>query len=181
MERNVRLLQVEEELNAQHCIEQGVSTEEKRVHQYKQALERALESILDDNSTLYQDICAYLYRIKVPSFIKKKAAQQEAELDEPKFYLYAYIDKNTWSNIRLEAKRISKESALKLVIALQLTEKEAKELVKKASYALSRTDYRDHVIIALLHIQCYDPDEASEILEVLGKNKKHPFENIYII
>ena len=111
---------------------------------------------------------------KFEKFLKKSG-----KTDEKKFYDYAQIDKNTWSNIRLKARGITKEGALKLVIALQLSEKEAQELLKKASWSFNKSDYRDRVIIALLHVRCFDPRKAAWLLEEYGKNERHPFRNIY--
>lgn len=192
------LVSTEEELNAQQCIENRKSSNDTRIHQYRNALKKELTLLDGEDTTFYQDICEYIRRIENPSFIKqninrdrKNNEVEDSDIDGPKFYLYAYIDKNTWSNIRLfkkenkgspsklHTKKISKETGLKLVIALQMTEEEADSLLKKAFLALTSLDYRDRVIIALLRIKCYDPDEASEILDWFGKDKKHPFDNIY--
>ena len=65
------------------------------------------------------------------------------------------------------------------MIALQLSEKEAQDLLKKASWSFNKSDYRDRVIIALLHVRCFDPRKAAWLLEEYGKNERHPFRNIY--
>ena len=77
------------------------------------------------------------------------------------------------------SKGISRESALKLVIALQVTEERAEFLLGKLSFALNPGDYRDRIIIAILNARCYNPDQASEVLEWYGRNGKYKFTNIY--
>lgn len=168
---------VEERLNTGYALQERNLSDSDCLH-YVKAVAEELSRRPFEEETLYEDICRYINRINEGASTEK-FLKNSGKLDEKKFYDYARIDKNTWSNIRLQAKGITKESALKLVIALQLSEKEAQELLKKASWSFNRSDYRDRVIIALLHTRCFDPREAAELLEEYSKNEKHPFQNIY--
>lgn len=107
-------------------------------------------------------------------FVKKNGA-----LDEAGFYAYARIDKSTWSGLRWNLRNPSKETLLKLVFALRLTEAEANELMKRGSNSLNESDPRDLVVLALLDIGCYDIEDVYDVLEEYGTNGAHPFKNIY--
>ena len=173
---------VEEKLNKQFALQNRNMIDTDCLHYI-----RSVAKILDEKeeTSLYEDVCTYLARINndndtsTEKFIKKSG-----KLDEKKFYDYAQIGKNTWSNIRLNAKGITKESALKLVIALQLNEEEAKVILKKASWSFNPNDDRDNVILALLHRKCFVPKDAARILESYANTQKEGeticlFENIY--
>lgn len=107
-------------------------------------------------------------------FVKKNGA-----LDEAGFYAYARIDKSTWSGMRWNLRKPSKETLLKLVFALRLTESEAHELMKRGSNSLNEADPRDLIVLALLDIGCYDIEDVYDVLEEYGTNGAHPFKNIY--
>ena len=179
-------IHIEELINAEQCAAKRNSTNLEIIHKYKEDLDKELEKVVLEEFTFYQEVCQYIRNIKIPSFMKpynkirvRDDKFDDADIDAPKFYLYAYIDKNTWSNIRNGRKQLSKESALKLVIALQLSEEQANQLLRKVSMVLNNIDYRDQIVIALLKAHCYDPDEASMVLEWYSKNGKVKFENIY--
>lgn len=169
---------VEERLNTGYALQKRNLSDADCLHYVKEVAEELSRRPFEEETTLYEDICQYINRINQGASTEK-FLKKSGKTDEKKFYDYAQIDKNTWSNIRLKARGITKESALKLVIALQLSEKEAQELLKKASWSFNKSDYRDRVIIALLHVGCFDPQKAAWLLEEYGKNEKHPFPNIY--
>lgn len=169
---------VEERLNTGDALQKRNLSDADCLHYAKAVAEELSRRPFEEETTLYEDICQYINRINQGASTEK-FLKKSGKTDEKKFYDYAQIDKNTWSNIRLKARGITKESALKLVIALQLSEKEAQELLKKASWSYNKSDYRDRVIIALLHVRCFDPRKAAWLLEEYGKNERHPFRNIY--
>lgn len=169
---------VEEKLNTEYALQERHLSDSDCVHYVKAVAEELSRGAFEEEKTLYEDICFYLERMNQGD-PEEKFKKKSGRLDEKRFYDYAQIDKNTWSNMRLNAKGITKESALKLVIALQLSEREAEKLLKKASWSFNRNDYRDRVILALLHIRCFDPYEAAGLLEEYGKKEEHPFRNIY--
>lgn len=107
-------------------------------------------------------------------FVKKSGA-----LDEAGFYAYARIDKSTWSSLRWNLRSPSKETLLKLVFALRLTEAEANVLMKRGSNSLNESDPRDRVVLALLDIGCYEIEDVYDVLEEYGTNGVQPFKNIY--
>lgn len=177
MDKKIQMITVEEELNAQISIANYGCGDEKRVHQLRKVAEELSRISISAETSLYEDICRYIQRIEKPDTFVKKSLK----LDEKKFYEYADIDKNTWSNIRLNAKGISRESGFKLAIALQLSEKEAEALLEKASIAFDKREYLDKIVLALLRIECYEPKAAAELLEEYGRDEAHPFKNIYNI
>ncbi len=178
-------INIEEQLNSQYAKQVRLAEENECIHYLKKVNVELEELSKGNNVSLYDEICNYIRRINENKKRDKDGnknapfEKKSGKLDEKEFYKYAYIDKNTWSNIRLNAKGISKESALKLVIALQLEEDEAKRLLKKASWSFDVSEQRDRVILALLHIHCFHPEEAAELLDVYSKDKNNPFINIY--
>lgn len=179
-----KVLRIEEELNASQC---SPERNKNRIHIYKKSMDEELLGLTDslrDSRTFYQEICEDIRKIKTPNFIKpvteaEKTKEEDADIDAPKFYFYAWIDKNSWHNIKRNKKGIRKETALKLVIALQLTQEQAGELLKKISFVLNDADYRDQIVIALLNARCFDPNQASSVLEWYSKYGIHKFTNIY--
>lgn len=163
------------ELNTQMNTKNRKETDNGTICRIESVTKELEQFALMKESSLYEDICSYISRIRFPNtFIKKSG-----KLDEKKFYDYAYLNKNTWSNIRLNTKGISKDSALKLVIALQLTVEEAEKLIKKASLSMNCNEYPDRIVIALLNIRCYDPRAAAYLIEECRQITKPSFKNIY--
>ena len=80
------------------------------------ALEEAIKNRTDvvSKESLYDFLCNQLRR---QHFVKKSGL-----LDEAGFYTYAQISSNTWSNIRWGNGNPSKETLLKLIIALKMDE-----------------------------------------------------------
>lgn len=137
-------------------------------------IERAVERRQEEQTSLYDFLCIWLE--------KRKWIKKSGKLDEAGFYRYAQVDKNTWSNIRWNIGLPSKETLLKLVIALKMNEQEAGELMRKASNALNPLDPRDRIILALMDIRCYDILDVYDVLEEYGKHPSKPengFANIY--
>jgi len=132
----------------------------------------AREKRAEKAGTLYTYVCE---KIRLQSHFVKK----NGKLDESGFYVYAHIDKTTWSNLRWGLRVPSKETLLKLVFALRLNEEDARELMRRGSNSLNEADPRDRVVLALLDISCYDIQLVYEVLEEYGTNGAQPFKNIY--
>lgn len=164
-------VKVEEYLNSHPVSEQvGVPCMEK----ISSRITDAINKFPEDQESLYDFLCKWLKH--------RKWVRKSGKLDESGFYKYAMIDKNTWSNIRWNKGWPSKETLLKLVIALRMNEQEANELMRKGSGVLNPLDPRDRIILALIDIKCYDINDVYEVLEEYGKNPADPekrFANIY--
>lgn len=143
----------------------------KVIPQVQDAVQRREKKAADAGS-LYDYIRQMMRR--QARFVKKNGT-----LDEAGFYAYARIDKSTWSNLRWNLRLPSKETLLKLVFALRLSEEEANVLMKRGSNSLNETDPRDRVILALLDIRCYEIEDVYNVLEEYGTNGAQPFKNIY--
>ena len=172
MKNKQLLIRVEESLNRRRKKAYPVLFHYKvdpRIAQAVLTREKKAESA----GTLYDYVCDMIRR--QPRFVKKSG-----KLDEAGFYAYARIDKTTWSNLRWGLRVPSKETLLKLVFALRLTEEEANILMAKGHDSLDETDPRDRIVLALLDIGCYDIEEVYEVLEEYGTNGVHPFKNIYV-
>lgn len=127
-----------------------------------------------ESDTLYDFIIEHIKKLNKTKYIRKNG-----NINEPAFYNEAFIDKSTWSNIRLNKTIPSKETLLKLIIALRLNEAESNELMAKGHNSLDPNDPRDLVMLALIDIRCYDPVVVYEVLEEYGKNGVKKFHNIY--
>ena len=128
--------------------------------------------------TLYTVVQNYIKRLNNVNFQFKNG-----NLNETAFCKYARIDKSTWSDLRYNQIVPSKETLLKLVIALRLNEQEAEDLLHRGSNSFDMTELRDQIILALIDIRCYNIEDVYEVLEEyrkqeIEKNKK-PFKNIY--
>lgn len=134
------------------------------------------KKIAEEEESLYEMIKRYIKRLGRPEFYRKNG-----ELNEAAFYRYAWIDKSTWSDIRWEKIVPQKKTLLKLVIALELNEEEAVELLRKGSSCFNIRDPRDQIILALIDIKCYDYQAVYDVLEEYRLNGARPFENIYDI
>lgn len=130
--------------------------------------------IAEKEEGLYEMIRRYINRLGRPEFYRKNG-----ELNEAAFYRYAWIDKSTWSDIRWEKIIPQKKTLLKLVIALELNEEEASELLRKGSSCFNIRDPRDQIILALIDIKCYNYQDVYDVLEEYRLNGTRPFENIY--
>lgn len=137
------------------------------------ALEEAIKNRTDTVSkeSLYDFLCNQLRR---QHFVKKSGL-----LDEAGFYTYAQISSNTWSNIRWGNGNPSKETLLKLIIALKMDEDDVDVLMKLGHNELKLSDPRDRVILALMDIHCYDIYTVYDVLEEYGQHGAQQFSNIY--
>lgn len=120
---------------------------------------------------LYDFLCK---KLREQHFVKKSGL-----LDEAGFYTYAQISSNTWSNIRWGNGIPSKETLLRIIIALKLNENDANEVMRLGRNSLSLSDPRDRVILALIDIRCYDIYTVYDVLEEYGKYGARPFANIF--
>lgn len=125
-------------------------------------------------ATLYEKVIEYIRRQSNPAFFRKNG-----EIKEAGFYKYACIDKSTWSELRWNLVVPKKKTLLKLVIALQLNEEEATDLMWRGSSSFNPKDLRDQIILALIDIRCYDPDTVYEVLEEYRLHGGQKIENIY--
>lgn len=125
-------------------------------------------------ATVYEKVLEYIKRLNNPAFFRKNG-----EIKESAFYQYAYIDKSTWSELRWNLVVPKKKTLLKLAIALRLNEQEAVDLMQRGSNSFNPKDLRDQIILALIDIQCYNPNEVYEVLEEYRLHGSQKFENIY--
>lgn len=122
---------------------------------------------------LYDLLLKYIKRSK-KNFYKKNGT-----LNGESFCKYVYIDKSTWSNIQYDIGKPSKETLLKLIIALELNEEEAQEVLNKGGRSFCYSDFRDQLILAIIDKKIYDIETVFEILEKYRNDGVHKFENIY--
>lgn len=157
------------------ALARRAAREEMRIGKVSPQVEAAVklrEKRASDAGSLYDYVRERMRR--QPRFVKKNG-----QPDEAGFYAYARIDKSTWSSLRWNQRLPSKETLLKLVIALRLNEEEANELMRRGSNSLNESDPRDRVILALLDIACYEIEDVYDVLEEYGTNGAQPFKNIY--
>lgn len=133
------------------------------------------------STTIYEDAVAYIKRLGDERFLRKNGSVREAP-----FYDYAFIDKSTWSEMKADKITPSKKTLFKLVLALQLTEKEAVDLLAKAHTSFDMNRLQDCVVLALVDLQ-HSPDYAgritvddcAEVLDFYRDNETDPFDSIY--
>lgn len=128
----------------------------------------------EKESTLYEVIIGHIKQLNNPGFYRKNG-----ELKESAFYKYAYIDKSTWSELRWNLITPKKKTLLKLVIALHLNEEAAIDLMHRGASSFDPKDLRDQIILALIELKCYNPDDVYDVLEEYRLHGTQKFENIY--
>ena len=104
------------------------------------------------------------------------------EADWVRFYKYARIEADVWSTFSSGAHRPSKETLLKIIVGLRLSEDEACELLSLEGNGFRSDDKRDNVLLACMECGYYEIEDVYEILEEYGGvvvNGKRLFQNIY--
>lgn len=112
---------------------------------------------------------------EIEDFIKKKRQPTFSEVlfkmidkrGKTDSYIYnkAGIDRRHFSKIRREDYKISKNTAIALVLALELTNKEAEKLLSAAGFTLSDNETFDLVIQFCLEKKIYDLLLVNEALD----------------
>lgn len=95
---------------------------------------------------------------------------KEKGMTDPQCYTRANLSRAVFNKLKQSSYRNtahyrpSKTTALALIIALELPLEEAKELLEKAGYALSRSDRGDIIVEYFLTNRIYDIFELNEVL-----------------
>lgn len=94
----------------------------------------------------------------------------ETDLDNAEVYKAAGIDRRLFSKIQNDRDyQPSKDTCVSLALALKLNDEQAKDLLKRAGYALSHSSKRDLILEYFFRIGVYDLDVVNGVLEKLGE------------
>lgn len=89
----------------------------------------------------------------------------ERGLTDSEVYTKAYIDRRHFSKIRKDEHYVpNKKTVLAFTIALELSLDEAKDLLRSAGFALSRSSKTDIIIAYFLENKIYDMFEINDVL-----------------
>lgn len=94
----------------------------------------------------------------------------ERGLTDSEAYTKAYVDRRHFSKIRKDVNYApNKKTVLAFTIALELSLDEAKDLLRSAGYALSRSSKMDIIVAYFLQNKIYDMMEINEVLDAYGQ------------
>ena len=91
--------------------------------------------------------------------IDQKGYQSDAD-----FYNYAGISRQTFSKLRNQPEKVSREMALHLAGALELNYEQAEQLLSKAGYGFRSSDKREAIISYLMRNKKYTFSQLNELL-----------------
>ena len=102
----------------------------------------------------------------------------DGQLDCVRFYKHARISPDVWSTFSSGKHAPSKDTMMKIILALHLDENSAIEALMMAGFCFSQSDPTDKYIQACIDCGFYDPETVYEILEFYAEQEKG-VRNIY--
>ena len=94
----------------------------------------------------------------------------ERGMTDAEAYTKAYVDRRHFSKIRKDIHYVpNKKTVLAFTIALELSLDEAKDLLRSAGFALSRSSKMDIIIAYFLQNKIYDMFEINDVLYAYGQ------------
>ena len=94
----------------------------------------------------------------------------ERGMTDSEAYTKAYVDRRHFSKIRKDVDYTpNKKTVLAFTIALELSLDEAKDLLRSAGFALSRSSKTDVIVAYFLQNKIYDMFEINDVLDVYGQ------------
>lgn len=94
----------------------------------------------------------------------------ERGLTDSEVYTKAYVDRRHFSKIRKDINYApNKKTVLAFTIALELSLDEAKDLLRSAGFALSRSSKTDIIVAYFLQNRIYDMFEINDVLYAYGQ------------
>ena len=130
-------------------------------------VDNAMRSMLKTGN--YQDANSLLNKTVKETFVEQTIKLiREKGLKDNKVYKAAQIDRRLFSKIMSDLHyKPSKDTALALSYALELSVDQAKDLLSRAGYSLSHSDKRDIIMEFFFRERIYNITEINCILENL--------------
>ncbi len=100
-----------------------------------------------------QPFCVFLFRL-----IEAK------KLEDVELYKKAQIDRKLFSKMKEPGYQPSKETVFKLILAMELEIREAKEFLEDVGYSFSRASKSDLVVKYCIENRCFDIFRVNELL-----------------
>lgn len=95
----------------------------------------------------------------------------ERGMSDSEVYTKAYVDRRHFSKIRKDVNYTpNKKTVLAFTIALELSLDEAKDLLRSAGFALSRSSKTDIIVAYFLQNKIYDMFEINDVLYAYGQS-----------
>lgn len=151
----------------------------KIIDEIKSHIKDSVEADLEMTRPLYDEIIIYIKRLNDSRYIRKNG-----EVKEATFYQDARIDKSTWSDIKWNQITPSKKTLLKLILALNLTHKEAEALLERGKEKFDPEDIQDQIIEAIMIVREKHALTVQDIEDILFEYQEmyantKPFDCIY--
>lgn len=111
--------------------------------------------LLNNDNTFFKYLCELI--------------DNKGYLSDSDFYNYAGISRQSFSKIRNNSSKVSREMAIHIAVALELDYSGANELLNLAGYSLKSTSRRDAIISYIMRNKSYKFQEMNEILYLFGE------------
>ena len=134
--------------------------------------------------SIYDKVIDYIKKMNDPRFIKR--IEGDIIVKEAPFYQYAHIDKSTWSDMKWKNIKIKKKTIFKLILALNLNQEQAEDLLSMIGETFDFSDKQEIIILAIINLPktlSLNVEDIKDILyyyqEMYDNANKTSFDSIY--
>ena len=162
---------IEESLNRRTVVMQ-------KGYSFNDEIKNRLDRVLDKESNQKETASAFAIRL-LP---ERGFSHQNGKPNYEKFYNYAWINPDVWNDFSKNRRKSSEDTLLKIVMALKMTESEARTFLSLAGLSFAPSNPIHELLLICIQLRYYDPSLVCEILDFYISAKPEKFKgyhNIY--